>query len=368
MGMRLVVFFSRGMSLDGWRRAGMLDRELLLYRALRPHLEELAFVTYGDSDEFRLASAVPGVEVLPNRWRLPSNLYSVMAPFLHRRALGRATIFKTNQLNGAWCGVIAKRLFHKKLVVRCGYLWADFVARLHAGSWRQSAALRLERLAFRSADAVIVATEADRDTILARDQIDPTRVHVIPNYVDTGMFRPLPDIRPEPGRVTFVGRLDEQKNVGALVEAVEGIRDVTLVIVGDGPLRAQLQDAAARRQVNATFLGTRPHGELPRLLNQSAAFVLPSHYEGNPKVLVEAMSCGVPVIGTRVPGIQEVLDHRETGYLCGTSPGEIRSAIQEVCGDAALRARMTAGAMAYVRARCSLEAAVAHELAVLRSV
>jgi glycosyltransferase involved in cell wall biosynthesis len=366
--MRLVVFFSRGMSLDGWHRAGLLDRELSLYRAIRPYLEELTFVTYGGPDDVRLASSVPRVEVLTNRWRLPSNLYSVLAPYLHRRSLGRATVFKTNQINGAWCGVIAKRLFHKKLVVRCGYLWADLVARLHAGNWRQAGALRLERLAFRSADAVIVATEADRDKVLTRDRIEADRVHVIPNYVDTGMFRPLPDVNPDQGRVTFVGRLDEEKNVGALVEAVEGLRGVSLVIVGDGPLRDQLQEAAARCHVNATFLGTRPHKELPGLLNRSAVFVLPSHYEGNPKALVEAMSCGVPVIGTRVPGIREILDHRETGYLCGTSPPEIRSALRDVLGDATLRARMSSGAMAYVRARCSLEAAAEHELAVLRAL
>ena len=47
--MRLVVFFSRGMSLAGWEAAGILDRELTLYRELRPHLEHLAFLTYGGS-------------------------------------------------------------------------------------------------------------------------------------------------------------------------------------------------------------------------------------------------------------------------------------------------------------------------------
>jgi len=366
--MRLVVFFSRGMSLDGWRRAGILDRELSLYRGLLPHLEHLAFVTYGGADEHLLSASLPGVDVLPNRWALPSNLYSVLAPLLHRRALGKATVFKTNQINGAWCGVIAKRLFHKKLVVRCGYLWADFMARERGAGWRRRAALRLERWVFGSADEVIVATEADRDTVLARYHLDAGRVSVIPNYVDTAIFRPMPDTKPEPGRVTFVGRLDEQKNVGALIEALEGMEDTTLVIVGDGPLRAGLEAAAARRRVNATFLGRRPQGELPELLNRSAVFVLPSHYEGNPKALVEAMSCGVPVVGTRVPGIREVLEHRETGYLCGTSPGEIRSALREVLGDATLRTRMGAGATAYVRRRCSLDAAIEQELAVLRAV
>ena len=71
---RLVVFFSRGMSLEGWRRAGILDRELLLYRGLLPHLERLAFVTYGGANDQALAASLPGARVFSTRWRLPSNI------------------------------------------------------------------------------------------------------------------------------------------------------------------------------------------------------------------------------------------------------------------------------------------------------
>lgn len=366
--MRLVVFFSRGMSLDGWRRAGILDRELALYRALLPNVEHLAFLTYGGANEVELAAHLPGVEVLPNRWRLSANLYSVLAPILHRRALARATIFKTNQINGAWCAVIARRMFrNKKLVVRCGFLWSDFMARLHPG-WRQTAARRLERQALRAADVAIVAADADKRTIVERYHLDAGNVHVIPNYVDTTVFRPMPEVSREAGRVTFIGRLDDQKNVTALIDAVADLPDVALNIIGEGPLRAELQAAASRGRGNVTFLGTLPHAELPALLNRSAAFVLPSHYEGNPKALVEAMACGVPVIGTRVPGIREILAHRETGYLCGTSAGEIGSALQAVLADPALRDQMSAGAVAYAQAKCSLQAVVQRELALLQSL
>ena len=94
MTIKLVVFFSRGMSLDGWRQAGILEREMALYRALRPHLEHLAFVTYGGADDLRLLGQASGVEVLVNRWSLPANLYSVLAPYLHRRTLSRATVLR----------------------------------------------------------------------------------------------------------------------------------------------------------------------------------------------------------------------------------------------------------------------------------
>ena len=366
--MRLVVFFSRGMSLRGWQTAGILDRELTLYRGLLPHLEHLAFLTYGGKDELGFAPHIPGIEILPNRWRLPVNLYSVLAPFLHRRALADATIFKTNQINGAWCAVIAKRVFRKALVVRCGFLWSDFVARLHPGSWRRVAARHLERRAFRAADRVIVATDADRDMVVVRDGIDARRVLVIANYVDTDLFRPMPEIAREPCRITCVGRFDDQKNLAALIEAAQGVPGATLALIGDGPLRRGLEAFASRRGVNTLFLGRLAHADLPALLNRSAVFVLPSHYEGNPKALVEAMACGMPVVGTRVPGIREIVVHGETGYLCGTSAEEIKRALQDVLADAALRHRISAGALAYARSHCSVRGAVERELTLLRSI
>ena len=365
--MRLVVFFSRGMSLDGWRRAGILDREMALYGRLLPHLHHLAFVTYGGPADVDIARQFPGLEVLTNRWNLPSNLYSVAAPFLHWRALDAATVFKTNQINGAWAAVIAKRRYRKALLVRCGFLWSDFVARLHPDSWRQRAAVRLERTAFQAADAAIVAAAADRETILTRYNLSARRVHVIPNYVDTALFAPQQGIERRQGQVLFIGRLEDQKNVDSLIDAVDGLPGVTLAIVGDGLHRARLQDIVAQRRLGVTFMGAQPHGELPRLLGECSVFVLPSFYEGNPKSLVEAMACGVPVVGTRVPGIREIIVHGENGYLCGTSAGEIREALQAVLSDADLRARMADRAVAYVRENCSLTHAVDRELAVLRS-
>ncbi|MEC7769027.1 MAG: glycosyltransferase family 4 protein [Acidobacteriota bacterium] len=363
--MRLVVFFSRGMSLDGWRRAGILDRELALYRSLLPHLEHLAFVTYGGADDLRLARQVVGIEILPNRWGLPSNLYSVLAPYLHRRTLGRATVFKTNQINGAWCAVIAKWLFRKKLVVRCGYLWSDFMVRLTTSRWRRALAGCLERATFQVADAVIVAGHADRMTIIRRYGVNAECMHVVPNYVDTSLFRVMPEVPRESGRVIFVGRLENQKNPLALIEALKELPGVKLSIIGNGSLRANLEERVREYGVEVEFLGAVPHEELPRLLNGSEVFILPSHYEGNPKALIEAMACGLPVIATRVPGIQQVLVHEETGFLCGTSAADLRAALRAVLERPELRERMASRGLAYARERFALARVAQQELAAL---
>ena len=368
---KLVVFFTRGMSLDGWQRAGILDREMALYHGLSADVDRFAFVTYGGVEELKWAATgqVPrDAEILPNTWGLGSNLYSVLAPWLHRRSLRHASVFRTNQINGAWVGVIAKLLFRKPLVVRCGFLWADFVSRLTDSRWRHVVARALERLIVRSADRIVVAAPADADVIVKRYRVGRERITVVPNYVDTARFRPLAGVAPEPGRVTFIGRFEAQKNPIALVDAVAGIPGITLVLIGDGPLRSALEARSRRMGVNLELPGRLPHSELPAWLSRSQVFVLPSLYEGNPKALVEAMACGVPVVGARVPGIAEIIATGENGVLCGTSAPEIRDALKQVLGDEGLRERLRRGGIAYVRDRCSLDAAVVRERAVLSSV
>ena len=364
--MNLVVFFSRGMSLEGWRAAGILERELALYRAMLPSLSRLAFVTYGGAADVDLGKQfIPEAEVLANLDHRSPNRYSLSAVWTHRRALRAATVFKTNQINGAWAAVLAKWMFRVPLVVRCGFLWSQSALTDADGWLRHQVVTRLERRIFRSADRVIVAAAAHRELIIARYGVATDVVQVIPNYVDTARFHPAADVTPEPGRVTFVGRLSPEKNPDLLLDAVNGLQDVTLIMAGDGPMRADIEAAAIRRGVRVEFLGKIPHADLPALLRRSTAFVLPSAYEGNPKALLEAMACGVPVIGTRVRGIREVIVDGENGLLCDPTSISIRSAIQRVLMDPQLRARVATGGVDYVRRTSALGCAVRGELAVL---
>ena len=364
----LAVFFTRGMSLEGWHRAGILARELALYRALAGDLSGVTFVTYGGPADGDWVADISGIEVLPNRWRLPGNLYSLLAPLLHWRKLRKASLLRTNQINGAWTGLVAKMLLRRPLVVRGGYLWADVVARQGAHRVRRLAARALEWLVIRAADRVVVAGEADAASVGRYGDGVSRRVVIVPNYVDFSLFRPNPDVVPEPGRLLCVGRLEFQKNVEALIEAVQGLDGVTLTIVGDGSLRSRLESQARAGSARVEFVGRLPQERLPELLWQAEIFVLPSRWEGNPKALFEAMACGVPVVGARVPGIQEVLAEGVTGVTCGTSPADIRAGLEQLLHDAPLRERVRTAALIWVQERRSLALAVSRERALLTSL
>ena len=98
--MSLVLFFTYNTSLQTWARAGILSREIQLYKRLQPHLDKITFVTYGDANDLKYAKHLDGIEILYNRWRLPPGIYAQLVPVLHMSALRNAEIFKTNQISG----------------------------------------------------------------------------------------------------------------------------------------------------------------------------------------------------------------------------------------------------------------------------
>lgn len=119
--------------------------------------------------------------------------------------------------------------------------------------------------------------------------------------------------------VLFAGRLAEQKRVDDLLKAVDLLQhvqpDLRTVIVGEGPLRAQLEETAHAYDLDGRlrFLGHRD--DVPQLMAAADIVVLPSAYEGLPNVVLEAMQLRKPVVATTAPGTTEVIVDRETGLL-----------------------------------------------------
>lgn len=134
------------------------------------------------------------------------------------------------------------------------------------------------------------------------------------------------------------GRLTEQKSHITLLQALPVLRqrfpDLTLLLAGDGPLRATLE--AEVRQLDITssvrFLGFR--GDIPELMALADIFVLPSVSEGLPFVILEAMGLGKPVVSTRVAGIGEVIEDGTNGLLIASAdPQAIAEAVTRVLAD-----------------------------------
>jgi glycosyltransferase involved in cell wall biosynthesis len=364
----LTLFFCRRGSLQGWSSDGFLERELALYRILADDLERVTFVTYGYEGDEAFKPELGRIRLVCNRHRLPRPIFERVVSDLHPLLVRGSTVLKSNQVEGADVPLRAAQRWRKKFIARCGYLLSHFSERRYGSDSPQAERARgLERRVFTRADRVSVTTEEMRAGIVERYGVDEARIRVIPNYVDTEAFRPRPNGGGDPLRICFVGRLDDQKNPVALVEAVSGL-DAELVMVGAGRLRGEVERVAADRGVRLSLPGRLPHAELPELFSRCDVFVLPSNYEGHPKALLEAMAAGLPVVGTDVDGVRSLLRDHENGLVTGTAASELREAIRELAGSPALRERLGRAAREFVVENYSLAKIAPLELGIVREL
>lgn len=161
----------------------------------------------------------------------------------------------------------------------------------------------------------------------------------------------------DPVRILWAGQLRPVKGVSHLLEALRLLRDsgrrVTLEVIGDGEQRTELEQEIRRLELEADVMmrGYIPPGAaLTEAFANADIYVLPSLSEGIPKVLIEATAQGLPVVGSRVGGVPDVITDGVNGLLVEPGSREaIRAAVETIIDDDALRRRLAAGALEYAK-------------------
>ena len=201
--------------------------------------------------------------------------------------------------------------------------------------------------------ACVVAPSRKVETLL-RDYGVRCRIEVIPTGVDLSVYRQEPDparmaalrqrwaIPADHTVLLYLGRMAKEKNLEQLVDqiAASGRRDVTLLLVGDGPDREEVLDYTRSRGLDVIFTGMVPHSEVADYYRLGDLFVTASTSETQGLTYFEALAAGVPVLCRRDPCVDGVVEDGVNGwqYEDAESFGRYLSAF---CGDAALRERMS---------------------------
>jgi len=178
--------------------------------------------------------------------------------------------------------------------------------------------LRVAKLA----DAIIAVNKMIAKTLTAEHGVPNSKVHIIPSGVDTDLFRPSSH---KEKFCLFVGHLIKRKGVKYLLRALKILNDsVKCIIVGDGPEKNALRSKAKKLGLtNVSFVGSISTRKLIELYSKAAVFILSSLSEGTPVSILEAMSCGCPVIAFSVGGIPEIIRNGINGFLI--KPGDVRA-------------------------------------------
>lgn len=195
---------------------------------------------------------------------------------------------------------------------------------VHAVLARPGALGARVRRALSSARALVCVSEDLAGAVRAAMPDHPA-VMMIPNGYDDTLFAPGRDDAPRSGGFLFVGALRPVKNIQLLLEVYlsdSRLRALPLTIVGDGPLRAELESRAAASPAGAgvRFTGVLPREDVAALMGAAHALVLPSEREGYGMVAAEALACGTPVVGSAVGGLPGILAGEAAGVL--VPPGD----------------------------------------------
>lgn len=286
-------------------------------------------------DEVR-AAGIPVVEFPVRSLAAPIPGAIAMGRYLRQQAI---RIVHTFDVPANLFGVPAARWFRAPVVISSQRASRD----LTPGVYR-----RLLRITDDLADAIVVNSEAVRREMVHVDRVPPSRIHLCRNGIDTDLFPPVPHDGQTIGTVAV---LRPEKGLLTLVEAA-GDRDV--LVVGDGPMRAELERRAGPRW---QFAGAAAN--VAPWLRRIDIFVLPSLSEAFSNALMEAMASGCAVVASRVGGNPELVRHGENGLLF--EPGDAAGLRQELLlleSNPALRRRLGAAAAATIREKFSLHAAV----------
>jgi glycosyltransferase involved in cell wall biosynthesis len=213
----------------------------------------------------------------------------------------------------------------------------------------------VQSIAQHAAEKILVPSASAADAAAQWAKVPRDKIVVIPNAVDPKDFAGLDEGKPNGKRAGFIGRLDPIKRINDLIDAVAPLpSQFTLDIFGEGSQRQSLEAQIAKLNLNDRV---KLHGAVadPReALRKIDLLVLPSAAEGFGLVLIEAMAAGVPVIGTNVPGIRDVVRDSSNGLLVPPSnPVQLGAAILRILEDCAFCDRLVAAAKIDVRARFS---------------
>lgn len=340
----LLLFMTPGIGLNMWKQRGLLQRELKPYIEYVRNGWDVKILTF---DRGEIPVMPEGIQAI----KLPHRQLLWFLPWTHRDLGNWADVLKTNQSHYAFLYTMAAKRWKKPILLRCGFVGGIHREIIYGYNTRTRFYQWLEAKAFQDADRCQVPTESLSRWVIERYGIPESKISVVPNSINTNIFKPIAGIGNKEKSVVSVGRLTFVKRFEMLIEACAKIPGCSLTIIGDGPERHKLNQTAKAHNVNLSLPGFVNNSSLPQAIQEHTVFVITSKWEGHPKALLEAMACGMPCVGVEAHGTQDVINNENNGLLVKASPESLAAGLSELFENPELCDRFSKEALKYIESR-----------------
>lgn len=355
--MNLGIFLSLGDSLTNMERSGQRSRFTELF--LKPYsksFEKVYLFTYANESANELPSNVILISNRKNRHRF---LYSLLLPFIHSKVLKECDVIRVFHIFGTPPAILTKVFMGKRYIYNFAYNYFKFTK--IEGKIPQLLLLYfIYPFANVTSSKIILANRSLRRFVPRQKSV------FIPNGVDINLFRPTNKPNNKTTKILSIGRLEKQKNYFNLIKALERL-DVELTLVGNGSLQDRLINLAKDKNVKLKIIDKTDNKTLPKIYNDHDIFLLPSLAEGSPKVLLEAMACGLAVVASDIPENKDIVNE-ENGLICKTEVDSINRSVQQLVMDKDSRAKLGKQARLTIEKDYDISKLVAEEISLLKEV
>lgn len=337
--MKVAVFFTFDYSLKTWDSSGTLDREFKIYQKIcEKNAIDFIFFTYGDNSDLKLAESYPEFKIYPlysklkySNNKLKRLLQSFYIPFVYRKEFKEIDILHQHQLLGSWVAMFTKVIYKLPFLLRTGYDMANFARKNNKSSFIIKTYDVLTVLSIKFSDLITVSNKTDYERLKKYSNLNKNeKIVVRSNWVEIRASELNLESR-HMNKILSVGRLEDQKNYKLLIKELSSMQNkMSLDIVGEGSLKADLKNFAKSKSVEVNFLGNLAFSELMSLYKKYTFYISTSKFEGNPKTLLEAMGSGCVVIASNIPNHKELISDGKDGRLFNLQNPDIKNLLLEL--------------------------------------
>ena len=323
--MNLGLFLSIGESLKDLEEKGQLNR-LVNYNIKKysQAFNKVYVFSYLNEKDYSLPK---NCILVPNKKNLNRFLYSILLPFLNVKQISDCNVLRGLQITGGVPAAVAKIFFKKDFIINYGYDYAK-LAKIEKKNIQSLLYKFIEFPIITLSSQVIVTSKEVKNHL--NKKYGPKKLAMIQNGVDTILFRKFKKKYDKKLTILFIGRLEIQKNLANLLYALKNIKDSKAIFVGEGSQKNNFLKLAQELNIDLEVKNAISYEKIPKEFTKADIFVLPSLIEGNPKILLEAMSCQMAVLGSDVEGIREIISDGKNGLICSTDIKSIENKIKKL--------------------------------------
>lgn len=350
--MNLGIFLSPGESFELMRKVGQDVRfvEVYLKRYLKDFDQVYVFSYLNENYDLP-----KNIILVKNPTKLHRLVYAFLLPILQKDYVQKCDVVRGFGLASGLSSLILTKPF----ILNWAYDYYRFV-------WSDQKYIYLvwyfllEKLVFLRANKILIATKKKLS------HTNGLKFIYLPNGVDLKTFHGSTHRQ----GLIFIGRLEPQKNLIFLIDSLSllpsSLKRITLV--GSGSLKDELIEYAKVKKVKLKLIDKIPNDQIPKLLSEHSIFLLPSLNEGIPKVLQEAMACGLVPVLTKFPTSSEVVRDGVNGYIVNFDQRQYSKKILTLLSDQKLWQRMSQKAQLKIKTEFDQSKLLEKEIEVLKSV